>query len=291
MFRSRHLAWLVVFLGVWLGLGPRGDAAPAARPAAIVLTAFGTSTSAADTYQHVEALTRKRFPELEIRWAFTSQKVSKKVWEERRQQLRDLPQVLQDLKGAGFRRVAVQSLHVVPGAEWDEVVRQSRLVPGLTVALGRPLLSGPEDRERLLNVLAQDFPRSLKETAVVLVAHGSPTPAGEAAYLALEKLVRSRYPGQNVFLGTVQNQPSGEAALKAVQASGAAAVVFSPLLLVAGEHINKDIMGDDPESWKSRVAAGRPIKVRGSGRGLGYRDEIVKIYLDHLDEALKTLNP
>jgi sirohydrochlorin cobaltochelatase len=92
-------------------------------------------------------------------------------------------------------------------------------------------------------------------------------------------------------LGTVQNQPSGEAALKAVQASGAASVVFSPLLLVAGEHINKDIMGDGPESWKSRVAAGRPIEVRGSRRGLGYQDEVVEIYLDHLAEALKTLNP
>jgi sirohydrochlorin cobaltochelatase len=90
----------------------------------------------------------------------------------------------------------------------------------------------------------------------------------------------------------VQNQPSGEAALAAVRASGATSVQFIPLLLVAGEHIRQDIMGDNPKSWKSRLEAGGTIKVLDiPSPGLGYRDNIVQIYLDHLDQALQTLAP
>jgi sirohydrochlorin cobaltochelatase len=291
MLRNKHLVWAAVLLGVWLSYGSGSAAAPGAGPPAIVFTAFGTSTAAADTYKHVEALARKRFPGQEIRWAFTSQKVTQKVWEKQRQKLQELPQVLQDLKSAGYTRVAVQSLHVVPGAEWDEMVRESRQVPGLTVAVGRPLLYSPEDLERVLAALAQTFPLDLKHHAVVLVGHGSPTPQGESAYLAFEKLLRSRYPGQNVFLGTVQDQPAGEKALAAVQASGATSVAFVPFLLVAGEHVNKDIMGDAPDSWKSRLLAGRTLEIQGSRQGLGYRDDIVALYLDHLEQALKTMGP
>jgi len=291
MFRSKHLALIAVLLGILPGLVSWSAAANAAEQPAIVLTAFGTSTAAADTYKHVDALARKRFPGYEIRWAFTSKKVSKKVWEEQRQKLQDLPQVLQELKGAGFTRVAVQSLHVVPGAEWDEVVQESRQVPGIRVALGKPLLEGEKDRSLVLDLLKESFPRDLKKNAVVLVGHGSPTPRGEAAYLAFDQLLRQRFPHQNVFLGTVEGKPPGEKALEAVQASGADSVVFIPLLLVAGEHVNKDILGDGPDSWKSRLLARRSLKVQGIRQGLGYRDEIVRLYLNHLDEALKTLNP
>ena len=288
---SRHLAWMAILLGTWLVAAAGAAAAPPGKPA-IVLTAFGTSTAAADTYEHVAALARKRFPGYEIRWAFTSQKVSKKLWQERRQQLPGLPQVLRELHDAGFTRVAVQSLHVVPGAEWDEVVKESRLVPGLRVALGQPLLNGPQDQQRVLELLEPTFPRDLEHTAVVLVAHGSPTPAGEAVYLEFNRRLRSRHRDHKVFLGTVQNQPSGEAALAAVRASGATSVQFIPLLLVAGEHIRQDIMGDAPKSWKSRLEAGGTIKVLDiPSPGLGYRDNIVQIYLDHLDQALQTLAP
>ena len=102
--------------------------------------------------------------------------------------------------------MAIQSLHIVPGEEWDKkVVQISREVPGLKVALGKPLLSSPQDQERVLQTVAQTFPKDLKDTAVVLMAHGSPVPEGEEAYVAFDRLLRSRY--QNVFLGAVEHSP------------------------------------------------------------------------------------
>jgi sirohydrochlorin cobaltochelatase len=264
-------------------------AASTAKPA-IVLAAFGTTTEAFDTYNHFEQKVKERFPGNEIRWAFTSRKVRHKVAKEKGQQLNDLPTTLKALKDAGFSRVAIQSLHIVPGEEWDKkVVQVSREIPGLKVALGKPLLSSPEDQERVLQSLAQTFPKDLTATAVVLMAHGSPTPEGTATYVAFSRLLRARYPHQNVFLGTVEGKPTKNEAFEAVKQANPAAVVLMPFMFVAGEHVAKDMLGADPESWKSELLKQKAYRIEGIKQGLGYQDGIIAIYLDHLAQALKGL--
>ena len=270
---------------------PLGRCTPAstAKPA-IVLAAFGTTTAAFDTYNHFEQKVKERFPGYEIRWAFTSRKVRHKVAKEKGQKLNDLATTLRELNAAGYTRLAIQSLHIVPGEEWDKkVVQVSREIPGLKVALGKPLLSSPEDQERVLQSLAQTFPKDLKDTAVVLMAHGSPTPEGTAAYLAFSRLLRARYPHQNVFLGTVEGKPAKEEAFEAVRKANPAAVVLMPFMFVAGEHVAKDMLGDDPESWKSELLKQKAYRIEGIKKGLGYQDGIIAIYLDHLAQALKSL--
>lgn len=279
----------LVCLAVW---GVEGSPASAAgeRPA-IVLTAFGTSTTAGETYRHIEALAQNRFPGHNIRWAFTSRMVREKLRRTGGQELQDLPQTLRELKATGVRRVAVQSLHVVPGEEWHKLVQESRQVPGLQVALGKPLLSTGASQRRVLAALAGTFPDDLHKNAVILVGHGSPHPEGEAAYLSFQGLLRSRFPGQNVFLGVVAGNPPGEAALEAVQRSQATTVVLTPLMVVAGEHVKNDILGQKPDSWQSRLLAQRHYQIQGVTQGLGYRDEVVAVFLDHLEEALRQLSP
>jgi sirohydrochlorin cobaltochelatase len=291
MAKSSKSGWLSLLLLMALISAPGAlRAAPTAKPA-IVLAAFGTSTKAFDTYGHFEQKVRERFPGYEIRWAFTSKKVRHKLALEKGQKLDDLPTTLKALKAAGFNRVAVQSLHIVPGEEWDKkVVQESQKIPGLKVALGRPLLSSSRDQERVLQALARTFPKDLTDTAVVLVAHGSPTPEGTATYLAFSRLLRAHYPHQNVFLGTVEGKPTRTEALAAVKRSQATKVVLVPFLFVAGEHVANDILGDNPESWKSELLKQRAYHIEGITRGLGYEAGIIAIYLDHLDRALKSLS-
>jgi sirohydrochlorin cobaltochelatase len=288
--RARRWVLLVLALLLGLGVGSMAGAAPNPDKPAIVLTAFGTSTAAFDTYKHLEDQVKQRFPGYDIRWAFTSRQVRQKVWQEQQKELQDLPQTLKDLKAAGYTRVAVQSLHVVPGEEWEEMVKESRAVPGLQVALGQPLLSSKADQIWVLTALAKTFPKDLQKNAVVLVGHGSPSPQGAATYAAFERLVRSRYPDKNVFFGVVEGKPTKAAALAAVRQSGVCEVVFIPFLLVAGEHVNKDILGDEPDSWKSQLLKSGSYRVQGVRKGLGYQEGVARLYLDHLDEALKTLN-
>jgi len=279
--------WLLLF--VLVPAMPAVSAAAAAKPA-IVLVAFGTSTPAVATYDYFDKKVKERFPGHEVRWAFTSQKVRAKVKKEQGRDLKDLAQTLQGLKAAGFARVAVQSLHVVPGEEWEEVVRESKSVPGLQVALGPPLLTSPEDRQRVLKALEPNFPQDLKQNAVVLVGHGSPHPKGEGEYLAFGELLRQRFPQQQVYLAVVAGKPTREEALSRVKVSSAQAVLFIPFLFVAGEHMAKDIMGDEPESWKSELLKHKAYKIQAGDRGLGYQEGIIQVYLDHLAGALKKVS-
>lgn len=289
MVKRIRFGWLSLALILALASAPWtvSAAAPTANPA-IVLAAFGTTTAAFDTYDHFEQKVKERFPEHEIRWAFTSRKVREKLAREKGKQLKDLGATLRELKAAGYSRVAIQSLHIVPGEEWDKkVVQVSREIPGLKVALGKPLLDSQQDQERVLQSLAQTFPQDLKHTAVVLMAHGSPVPEGEKAYEAFDRLLRSRY--RNVFLGAVEHKPAKEEAFAAVKQANPATVVLMPFMFVAGEHVAKDMLGDDPESWKSELLKQKAYRIEGITKGLGYQDGIIAIYLDHLAQALKSL--
>jgi sirohydrochlorin cobaltochelatase len=289
MVKRSRFGWLSLALILALASAPwtLNAAAPTANPA-IVLAAFGTTTAAFDTYDHFEQKVKERFPGYEIRWAFTSRKVRQKLAQEKGKELKDLATTLRELKAAGFNRVAIQSLHIVPGEEWDKkIVQVSREIPGLKVALGKPLLHSPQDQERVLQSLAQTFPQDLKDTVVVLMAHGSPVPEGEKAYVAFDRLLRAHY--RNVFLGAVEHKPSKEEAFEAVKKANPASVVLMPFMFVSGEHVAKDMLGDDPESWKSELLKQKAYRIEGITKGLGYQDGIIAIYLDHLAQALKSL--
>jgi sirohydrochlorin cobaltochelatase len=265
------------------------NAAPTAKPA-IVLAAFGTTTNAFTTYNKIEDQVKKSFPGYEVRWAFTSNMVRQKVWKEQHKKLNSLPEVLRNLKADGFTKVVVQSFLLAPGKEWDEIVRQSQEVPGLTVAVGKPLLSSKADEMKTIKILSKEFPPNLKKTAVVLVGHGSPDPKAQATYDSFAKLLRGHYPPGKVFFGLVEFQkPGKEEVLQEVKLSGATSVVLIPFLLVAGDHVQNDILGSGPESWKSELLRMGHYQVDGIRQGLGDQKTIVNIYLEHLTQAMKGL--
>jgi sirohydrochlorin cobaltochelatase len=284
--------WLALLIILATVSAPWTSQAAAAQKTAIVLAAFGTSTNAFATYKNIENQVKARFPGYEVRWAFTSNMVRQKVGREQNKELKSLPEVLQDLKAAGFTKVAIQSFLIVPGKEWEEVIRQSRAVPGLAIALGKPLLNSQSDEDEVIKILSRQFPADLKKSAVVLVGHGSPDPKGQLIYASFAKLLRSRYRGGNVFFGVVEfGKPGKEEVLQEVSRSGATSVVFIPFLLVAGDHVQNDILGSGPESWKSSLLKMGNYKVEGIRQGLGDQAEIVKIYLDHLAQEIQRRRP
>jgi sirohydrochlorin cobaltochelatase len=285
--RSRF-GWLALGLFLATSFAPGSlNAATAPKPA-IVLAAFGTTTNAFPTYQKIEEQVKERFPGYEVRWAFTSKMVRHKVLQEQHKKLQSLPEVLTDLKAAGFTRVAIQSLLLAPGKEWEEVVKQSREVPGLAIAVGQPLLSSKADETKVLDDLAKEFPSDLKKNAVVLVGHGSPDPQAQAANNSFAQLLHSRYPQGNVFFGMVEfEKPGKEEVLQEIKRSGATSVKIIPFLLVAGDHVQNDILGSGPESWKSKLLQMGNYQVEGVRQGLGEQKEIVAIYLEHLTQALQ----
>jgi sirohydrochlorin cobaltochelatase len=285
MLFSAYKLWWAAFLGCSIFMV---NAAGATSKPAIVLVAFGTSTKAFETYKYFEDKIRQSFPDHEIRWAYTSKIVREKLKEEEQRELPDLAQTLADLKAAGFTQVAVQSLHVVPGEEWEKTEKVAKETPGLKIALGKPLLSSLADRKKVLEALTKDIPANSKETAILLVGHGSPSPAATREYLSLYTLILSKFRDRNIFFGTIEGQPPMKPALAAIKKSPATKVTIVPLLFVAGEHFINDIMGDKEGSIKSELLAAKPYEIQAVDQGLGYNDGIIQVYQEHLAAALDT---
>ena len=290
MVRQIKFGWLSLALILVAITAPLTlNAAPTPKTA-IILAAFGTTTNAFPTYDQIDKQVKERFPGYEVRWAFTSKKVRHKVLEEQHKKLKSLLEVLTDLKANGFTRVVIQSFLLAPGKEWEAVVKQSREVTGITVAVGKPLLSSKSDEMTVLNVLSKEFPSDLKKNAVVLVGHGSPDPKAQATNNSFAQLLHSRYPDGNVFFGLVEfEKPGKEEVLQEVRRSGATSVKIIPFLLVAGDHVQNDILGSGPESWKSELLKMGNYQINGVRQGLGEQTEIVNIYLEHLAQAMKSL--
>ena len=94
----------------------------------------------------------------------------------------------------------------------------------------------------------------------------------------------------NVFIGTVEGEPEETACenvIAAVKDAGYKKVVLRPLMVVAGDHANNDMAGDDDDSWKSMFeASGAFDSIDCQIAGLGEIADIQKIYVNHTADAI-----
>jgi sirohydrochlorin cobaltochelatase len=247
----------------------------------VIAVAFGTSTESKDTYVFFEEQFRKRYPATKLAWAFTSRMLREKV-HKTAIEMNSLEAVLQDFEQRGYKHAVVQSLHIIPGFEFQKITDATRRTV-LKTAIGMPLFASDEDIEKTINVLADSIPPP-EEWATVLVGHGTHHPAGKA-YRKIERILQERYQ-KNVLISVVEGEPSWEAARESIQKSGVKKVKFIPLMFVAGDHMLNDVMGEDSEdgesSWKMQLQG---IEIDASEKGLGFNKRIIDIYLQHLEEA------
>ena len=253
--------------------------------AALVLVAFGTSTRARTTYAFIEKRVREKYPDTHIQWAFSSRMLREKMGG-KKSGWKSLEEILLELEAQGIQKAAIQSLHVIPGVEFQKVV-DAVTHSGLETSVGMPLLSSDADYQTVADALAGRIPDQ-REWATVLVGHGTYHTAG-AAYLQFYRFLTARYP-RNVFLSVVEGEPSWEDTLKLIRHSTVTKIKFIPLMFVAGEHIMHDVLGDETdggeESWKMQLSG---YEIDGSERGLGFNEKIVDIYLEHLVKAMHAL--
>ncbi len=249
----------------------------------IVVTAFGTTTKALKTYDHVDALVRKRFPDRDIRWAYTSRMVKERVRRSRNLHFPDLGEVLSALHGEGHAWAVVQSLHVLCGHEFDRLVEVARGA-AIRTAVGLPLLYAREDFNEVVASMASEVMPG-EDEAVVLVGHGTDHPIW-CAYDALEQRFQ-RAVGPRTYMGLVEGCPGPGEIIARVRKIGCSRVRIVPFMLVAGVHVLEDLAGTE-DSWKSEFEA-RSIEVSLDDRGLGDRDGIVEIFCRHITQAIDVI--
>jgi sirohydrochlorin cobaltochelatase len=267
----------------------------------IILAAFGTSTKAGIAYDIIGKRVGEAFPNSSIHWAFTSGIIRKKMnakWEKEGSpnRLYSLDEVLETLRAQGVKKIVVQPLHIFPGEEFEEVLKATARFPDLTIETGGALFLKWEDMYDVVAALKPDF-LPVEKGSNIIVAHGTPSTdkPSNIAILGLDRYLSKRF--SNVFLGAVDGAVTRSDAIDAALAYPVKNARFIPLMLVAGDHIMNDIMGDEADSWKSELERGGiksdcpTVKIDSEEyyKGLGFLPETSDIFIRMIRESLGRL--
>ncbi|MBL0699309.1 MAG: sirohydrochlorin cobaltochelatase [Desulfosarcina sp.] len=250
----------------------------------ILLAAFGTTSKALATYSFIDDIVKKRFPDHEVLWSYSSRMVKDRIKKKRNIELKHPCRVLAELKAQGFAWAAVQSLHLMCGHEFYRLVDEAKECD-IRTSIGLPLLYSPIDYKKVLAALDYLIPFG-KEDAVVFIGHGTDHSAW-ATYAALLNMLRESGKS-NAYVGVVeQGHASMEEVVRAVRRAGYKHVLLVPLMLVAGVHFMEDMAGDE-ESWKTAFEA-KNISVSLEQKGLGLSNSIIEIFRQHIHDALDVI--
>ncbi|MBW2349123.1 MAG: sirohydrochlorin cobaltochelatase [Deltaproteobacteria bacterium] len=287
---------------------------------AIVLAGFGTSyPSALVSITNIQKKVRKAFPKVEVRVAFTSN-IIRNIWHKRQADARFLSEhkeipkeilyvkgplaTIADLQDAGYRTIIVQPTHLYNGEEYTDLcsyVRglnaittiKKKYTPFVKLVIGRPALGkcGPvydyhKDMEVAAKALASDVQLAEKEgAALVYMGHGNEF-YSTAIYAEFQQVMRRTYPKARIFIGTVEGFPSLADVVSAVTHSRIRKVVLKPLMIVAGDHANNDMAGDDEDSWKNTFKRAG-VRVKCVIHGLGENMNWDEIYVNHIKDVAR----
>jgi sirohydrochlorin cobaltochelatase len=249
-----------------------------------IIAAVGTSPAALATFSRLDTKIRGHFPEEEIIWSYSARVTRQKPVQNQSTGHLSPETVLQGLAARGITKAVVQSLHLLPGKEFHDLHR-SLHHPGIACASAMPLLSAPEDYEELGEILRSTI-TARPDKAILLIGHGTAHPSW-TAYYSLEKILRRKF-GERIFVGALEKFPNSQSLPAEIRAAGFSEVCIIPFLLIAGMHYHRDIVGDGPASWTSRLQ-NTGLSVEAIDHGLGLFPGLEKIIIRHMAAALASL--
>ena len=279
----------------------------------LLVVSFGTSfnDSRAEDIGGVEKALQEANPDWSVRRAFTAQIIINHVQARDGEKIDNVEQALNRAVENGVKNLVVQPTHLMHGAEYDELVEalDSYKDKFETVTVAEPLLGEVGDDAAVVNedkaavaeaITAEavktagfDSLEAAKEdgTAFVFMGHGTSHTAKVSYSQMATQMEKLGY--DNVFIGTVEGEPEETACenvIAAVKDAGYTKVILRPLMVVAGDHANNDMAGDDDDSWKSQfVASGNFESVDCQIAGLGGIDAIQQIYAAHTKAAIESI--
>ena len=277
----------------------------------LLVVSFGTSfnDSRATDIKGIEDALAKAFPDWSVRRAFTAQIIINHVQARDGEKIDNMDQALERAVANGVKTLVVQPTHLMHGAEYDEMCEALDAYKDKieNIVVAEPLLGEVGNDATVINADKEAVAKAVVATAVadgnfesidkaaedgtalVLMGHGTAHVAKVTYSQMQTQMEKLGY--KNVFIGTVEGEPeetSCEAVIEAVKAAGYTKVALRPLMVVAGDHANNDMAGDDEDSWKSMVeAAGLTVECQIAG--LGRIDAVQELYVAHTQAAIDTL--
>ena len=276
----------------------------------LLVVSFGTSfndSRVADIKSIEDALAEAN-PGWSVRRAFTAQIIINHIQARDGEKIDNMEQALERAVANGVKELVVQPTHLMHGAEYDELVETVEQYRDKfdSVTVAEPLLGevGEDasvinsDKEAVAEAITAEAVKdagydSLEaaaedKTAFVFMGHGTAHVA-KVSYSQMQTVMET-LGYDNVFIGTVEGEPEDtacEAVIEKLQAAGYTKVVLRPLMVVAGDHANNDMAGEDADSWKSQFeAAGCFEAVDCQIAGLGEIPAIQELYVAHTKAAM-----
>lgn len=279
----------------------------------LLVVSFGTSfnDSRVEDIGGIEKALIEANPDWSVRRAFTAQIIINHVQARDGEKIDNVDQALDRAVANGVKNLVVQPTHLMHGAEYDELVEALDNYKDKfeTVTVAEPLLGEVgsdasvvnDDKAKVAEAITAeavktagfDSLNAAKEdgTAFVFMGHGTSHTAKVSYSQMATQMSELGY--ENVFIGTVEGEPEEtacEAVIEAVKEAGYTKVVLRPLMVVAGDHANNDMAGDDEDSWKSMFnASGAFESVDCQIAGLGGIEAIQQIYVDHTKAAMEEI--
>ena len=279
----------------------------------LLVVSFGTSfnDSRAEDIKGIEDALAEAFPDWSVRRAFTAQIIINHVQARDDEKIDNMQQALDRAVANGVKNLVVQPTHLMHGAEYDEMVEAIDAYKDKfeSVAIAEPMLGEVGDDATVINddkaAVAQAITdEAVKEagydsmeaaaedgTAFVFMGHGTSHTANvtyDQMQTQMEKLGFT-----NAFIGTVEGEPEDTACdevINKVKDAGFKKVILRPLMVVAGDHANNDMAGDDDDSWKSMFeASGNFDEIDCQIEGLGRIDAVEQLYVAHTQAAIDSI--
>ena len=271
----------------------------------ILVVSFGTSfnTSRVQDISGVEKAIQKANPDWIVRRAFTSQIIINHIQARDGEKIDNVEQALRRAAKNGVKNLVVQPTHLMHGAEYDElsscVQRHADSFEKIVVAepllgkVGKTVNETNADKQAVAKAVVGQTAKEAgfksqkaakkAGTAFVFMGHGT-SHAAKVSYLQMAAQMKAlKY--DNVFIGTVEGEPEETACenvISSVKEGGFKNVLIRPLMVVAGDHANNDMAGDDDDSWKTMFTnSGAFNKIDFQITGLGRIGDIQKVYVQH----------
>ena len=234
----------------------------------------------------IEKSLAEAFPEWSVRRGFTSQIIIDHVFSRDGEAIDNVTQALDRAVDNGVKELMVQPTHLMHGFEYTDLIETLAAYADAfeTIAVGEPLLTSEEDFSAVADIIVNATAAyDDGKTAICFMGHGTEAESNKVYAEMQQTLFDAGY--DNYYVGTVEAEPSVEDVLAMVQEKEYTRIVLHPLMIVAGDHANNDMAGDDEDSWKS-IFESAGYEVICKLEGLGQLPEIQELFVAHAKDVI-----
>ena len=257
----------------------------------LLVVSFGTSylDSCRLTIGAIEDALERSFPGYDLRRSFTSQMIINHLKRRDGISIDNVTQALDRAVSNGVKNLVIQPTHIMDGFEYQKLVTEANRYQDafLSLSIGTPLLTSDEDFRIVADALTASVAAYDDEkTAICFMGHGTEAAANKVYERMQKKLTDSGR--DNYFIGTVEAIPTVEKVLSLVKAGNYKRVLLRPMMIVAGDHANNDMAGEEEDSWK-RIFESAGYEVVCQVHGLGELEAIQNLFVKHAKAAIAVM--